>query len=337
MDAANYGPATGSGVVLDSGVVVLKDRRSSSDAEWLARLDRLGAREGFFAKLGEDHAALFVRRKDTLIVTFETSEAVMRRELDQMPFGMTVSDMRDCSHLCLIARRDTWYRAPEIYQFFDSLVDEAFFEDFERVVFFGAGMAGYAAAAFSVAAPGATVLLVQPQATLDPTLAGWDTRFTEYRRLNFTDRYGFAPDMTDGARQVYVIFDPEQTYDAMHASLFNKPFTRMLPCRNMGSDLFGALSKMQVLQCALAGCASGTFDEHLFWTYYRARRNYIPYLRKLLSKLETDGRPILGEMVARNAGERLNDQKFRARASEMAAEVAYIREKLGLRPGPKKP
>jgi hypothetical protein len=49
-----------------------------------------------------------------------------------------------------------------------------FFDDFDQVVFYGAGQCGYAAAAFSVATPGATVVAIQPQATLDPRVTEWD-------------------------------------------------------------------------------------------------------------------------------------------------------------------
>ena len=160
---------------------MLTDQRASSEADWLARLDDVGQREGFFRHLGADHAALFVARKPVLIVTFETADTIRQREPDQMPFGLTVCAMRGWSHLCLIARRDTWYRDPAVYAFFDRMVDDAFFEQFEQVVFFGAGMAGYAAAAYSVTAPGAAVILLNPQATLDPSIAGWDPRFAEQR------------------------------------------------------------------------------------------------------------------------------------------------------------
>lgn len=301
---------------------MLRDLRSSSDEEWFARIEKLGAKEGFFARLGHEHAALFVKRKPRLIVTFETVESILRRQPDQLPFGLAASEMRDCSHLCVIATQDTWYRSDKIYEFFDGLVDEAFFEDFDHVVFFGAGMAGYAAAAYSVTAPGATVVLLQPQATLDPALTAWDPRFSEHRRLNFNDRYGYAPDMVEGAGQVYVIFDPDQTFDAMHAALFRKSFTTYLPCRNLGSDLFGALSKTHILHSTLAAAISGNFDERLFWTFYRARRNFVPYLNRLLGKLEMDGRLKLAGYLAANVGQRLNDPKFRAKAQELVNKLS---------------
>ena len=44
----------------------------------------------------------------------------------------------------------------------DELRDSGFFARFRRVIFYGASMGGYAAAAFSSAAPGATVILISP-------------------------------------------------------------------------------------------------------------------------------------------------------------------------------
>lgn len=303
--------------LIDVGDDVLKDQRSLSDEEWFARMERLGRREGFFTRLGDRHSALFADREDTLIVTFETIEAIRRRQPDEVPLGFSVCETRDWSHLCLIADGDTWYRDPAVYDFIDSLVDDAFFDAYEQVVFFGAGMAAYAAAAYSVAAPGASVILVQPQATLDPAFAGWDTRFTEHRRLNFTDRYGYAPDMTDGAAQVYLIYDPGQTFDAMHAALFRRPQTLYLPCRGMGSDLCGTLLATHILPSVLSAVAGGAFDARMFWTFYRARRNHVPYLRRLINRLDSAGRPRLAAMVAGNAAQRLNDDRFRARAAEL--------------------
>ncbi len=212
---------------------MLKDQRSLSEEEWFARMERLGRREGFFTRLGLDHSALFVDREDTLIVTFETVDSIRRRQPDEVPLGLSVCENRDWSHLCVMTRGDTWYRDPAVYGFIDSLVDDAFFDAFQQVIFFGAGMAGYAAAAYSVAAPGATVIVIQPQATLDPAVAGWDTRFVGHRRLNFNDRYGYAPDMTDGAGQVRARAFPgwatiPSTYSLADARIWHLAFAWVL-------------------------------------------------------------------------------------------------------------
>jgi len=304
-----------------NGVFVLKDLGSLSGADVHAQLGKLGEREGYYRRLGDAHSVLFMDRGPTLVVTFETSRAIARQKMGGVTFGQSIAEPRNWSHLCLIADSESWFRAPEVYAYFDDLVDEAFFEEYDQVVFYGSGMAAYAAAAYSVAAPGATVILIQPQATLDPTVAGWDPRFSEHRRLCFTDRYGFAPDMTEGAGQVFVLYDPEQSLDAMHAALFKRPFTTLLPCRHLGADIAGDLLAMHILPSVLSAAATGTFDAGLFWTFFRARRNHLPYLKRLLRRLESDGRPGLGAMLARNTGQRLNDPQFITRAEELSRQI----------------
>ncbi len=304
------------------------DPRALSDADWFARLERIGEEAGYFRWLGRDHAAVFLDDGPILVVTFETVASIRTRQPDQLPLGHAVARARGWSHLGLIARSDTWYRDPAVYACFDRLVDDGFFEDFDRVVFWGAGMAGYAAAAYSVTAPGATVILAAPQATLDPALAGWDPRFAEMRRTSFTDRYGYAPDMTEGAGPVYVIFDPEQNLDAMHAALFARPHVTLLPCRNLGRDVGEALDQMRMLPSMLAAAATGAFDAKLFRTFYRGRRNYLPYLRNLLARLDNDGRALLAGLLCRNVTGRLDAPKFRTRLEQIESQLAAAGRRL---------
>ena len=304
------------------------DPRDLSESEWFARLEEIGEEAGYFRRLGQSHAAFFVDESPTLVVTFETVTSIRDHQPGQLPLGYHVAKGRGWSHLCLIARSNTWYRDPAVYAFFDQLVDDAFFEDFDQVVFWGSGMAGYAAAAYSVVSPGATVIVAAPQATLDPSIAGWDPRFIEMRRTSFTDRYGFAPDMTEGAGPVFVIFDPDQNLDAMHAALFARSHVTLLPCRNLGRDPGTALDHMRILPSMLAAAATESFDPSLFRIFYRTRRNYRPYLRNVLTRLESDGRIKLAALVCRNVVGRLDAPKFAAHLKDFEAQLSSMGETL---------
>lgn len=303
-------------------------RASSADADWFARMEEIGEEAGYFQRLGSRHSALFLDEAPILLVTFETVQSIRQTQPGQLPVGYQIAKGRGWSHLCLIADGDTWYRDKAVFAFFDRLVDDAFFEDFDQVVFYGAGMAGYAAAAFSVAAPGATVIAVQPQATLDPRVTGWDPRWPEMRRTSFTDRYGYAPDMIEGAGQVYVIYDPEQVLDAMHAALFTKPFVTPLPVRLLGRDLGAALDEMHILQSMLAAACTGAFDAHMFAIFYRARRNHRPYLRGLLTHLDRDGRAFLAALLCRNVMGRMEAPKMKARLEQLENDLKVMGQHL---------
>ncbi len=304
------------------------DLRSLSGTAWFDRIRRIGDEQGSFERLGDSHVSLFAQGSTTLLVTFESVDTIRKTQADQLPFGLSLARARGWSHLCLMAERPTWFRDAAVHAFVDRLVDDCFFDAFDRVLFYGAGMCGYAAAAYSVAAPGSVVVAIQPQATLDPAIAGWDPRWPEMRRTSFTDRYGYAPDMTEGAAAVYVIYDPEQTLDSMHAALFARPYATLLPCRNLGRDTAAALDGMRVLPSVLQAAAMGALDRGLFRTFYRSRRNFAPYIKNLLAKLDNEGRLILAGLVARNAVKRLRLPQFESRLAEIEAQLARVGERL---------
>jgi hypothetical protein len=304
-------------------------------ASWLALMDKIGDEAGHFETLGNRHWAFFVDDSPTLLVTFETLAAIRVGSPSQMPFGYAIAKANGWSHLCLIADGDTWYRDPAVYRYFDRMVDDAFFEDFDRVVFYGAAMGAYAACAYSVTAPGATVLAVQPVATLDPAVTEWDKRFRHARRLIFTDRYGYAPDMTEGAGEVFLIHDPEEAIDAMHAALFARPYVQSLLCRNLGAKIEPALNQMTILTPLIEAAGTGKLTPALFYQLYRARRRYSPYLRQIMARLDAAGRPVLAALVARNVASRMRAHRFRRRFSELEAQLAAVGTTLPpMRPRP---
>ena len=186
---------------------------------WCDKLNDLAGDDGYCEPLGPDHAALLIEKKPTLLVTFETRPGIEAGQQMGQPMAWPLTEALGWSHMALFADHETWFRDPHVYAYFDRLIDEGFFEEFDEVIFYGAGSCGYAACAFSVAAPGARVLALQPQATMDPRRAGWDTRFAHARRLDFTQRFGYAPDMLAAADHAWIAYNPQNTFDAMHASL----------------------------------------------------------------------------------------------------------------------
>lgn len=288
----------------------------------MLRLDEIGEELGHFQPLGGRHAAFFVDDSpETLLVTFETVAGIRGASDDQMPYGYRLTRKDGWSHLCIIADGETWFRDPAIYGYFDRLVDDAFFEDFDRVVFFGVGMAGYAAAAYSVAAPGATVIALRPVATLDPRVTGWDARHASRRRLNFSDRYGYAPEMIEGAAKVFIAYDSDRALDAMHAALFTKPYVHKLRCPYQGARIEGELEAMGVLPGMLELACRGEFGAAAFARLYRARRESLSYVMRLVNRLEGRMRFDLSARVCRWALERHNSPRLRRALDRALAEL----------------
>lgn len=288
--------------------------------EWLAALRKIGQERGFAEPLGKAHAGVFVEQGDTLLVSFESMSGIEALSDTKTPMGWEMIRSHGWSTLSVLSHGDTWFRDARVYGFFDQLLDDGFFDEFERVVFYGAGPCGYAAAAYSVAAPGARVLLLQPQATLDPRVTEWDERFVEQRRRDFTSRYGFAPDMLDAAHQAHVIYDPLERMDAMHSALFERHNTRRFRAPFMGGALQSEFRVLDLMPSLLAATAEDRLDTQCFAQLMRARRNHAPYLRKLLARLDADDRPGLSRLLCQNVIRRMKAPRFRRRLAELEAE-----------------
>lgn len=276
-----------------------------SKADWLSRLADIAEDRGHFQPLGKRHVAAFIDEGSTLLVSFETIQGIRALSENAQPLGWEMTRAHGWSSLSVISEGDTWFRDRNIYGYFDRLIDDGFFEEFDNVIFYGAGPGGYAAAAFSVASPGATVVAIQPQATLDPRVTEWDDRFTEMRRTSFTDRYGYAPDMLDAAERAFVIYDPKVELDAMHAALFTRSNVTKFRLPYMGSAIQSELIEMQLLQELLSTAGDNSLDTLGFARMMRARRDYPPYLRGILAAIDRQDRPYLATMLCRNVVRRL--------------------------------
>lgn len=307
-----------------------------SEAEWLDRLDEIGTGRGYFSSLGKRHAAVFADNGSrVLLVSFEGLGHIRAGTADGLPLGFDLAEPRGWSHLGLIARRETWFRSPHIWRFFDRQIDSGFFEEFDRVIFYGAGMAGYAAAAFSVAAPGATVIAVAPQATLSPERARWDERFRDKRAKDFTSRYGYAPAMLEAAGAAFIVHDPAEREDAMHAALFGGDHVHHILYRRGGAGAIDAdFRAMGVLDRVFEDAALGALAPISFHAALRRRREHTPWLRAAMGRVMAADRPYLTGLFARAALRRQQVPRF-AKVLE-DAEATLLRSGRRL-PQPPKP
>jgi hypothetical protein len=270
-----------------------------SPAAWIAALDDIGEAYGSFHRLGAAHHALFIDAGRSLLVTFETRDAA-RRTPGAVPRGFPFVTRNGWSLMAFLSDGETWFRDPSLWGTFDRLIHDGFFEDFDQVLFMGEGACGYAACAYSVAAPGAHVLALRPQATLDPGLTGWDDRFPHARHRDFTSRYGFAPDMLEGAARAHVLFDPLHLPDARHAALFSRPNVALMACPHGGTQIEDLLDQMNIAAPLVDAAMQGRLDRPAFARLWRARRECPAYLHRLADTARSAGRHALAAAVIRH-------------------------------------
>jgi hypothetical protein len=287
--------------------------------DWQRAMLAIAEGDGDFLPLGDRHYAFFAEEQPVLLVTFEDAAALRERE-DNLPEHFALAKSRGWSLLTILAEGETWWRDPAVFAYFDRLADDGFLEDFDRVIFYGAGPAGYAAAAFSITAPGAELVLISPRATLDPAIAGWEDRHRIARRINFRSRFGYAPDMTESASRVWLIHDPLHRPDAMHAALFQRPWVVPLRARYTGEGTEDTLREMRVLDRILEAAMEGKFSLPFFTWLWRGRRSNGSYLRAILAAARLSGHRKREIMICRSVTARLNAPRFARRLAELTGE-----------------
>lgn len=270
----------------------MQDTAQDRKQEWRAKFEAFASNGGFFEELGSQHKALFVEQGKILVVAFENLDDARQDINDRLPWGMNFLTSHGWSALGVMAHGPTWYRDPAVYDFFDRLRDEQFFEKFDRVVFYGASMGGYAATAYAASCPGADVIVVNPQATLsrDVTI-GWESRFKLAWRRDFNGRYGYGPDGVKAAGKVRLFYDPAIRPDAIHAALYTGDNIEKIRCRHMGHGMLSTWRHMGVLTAIVKGCIEGTSTRTEIYAHLTARKRNTFYQKQLLGYLLQRKRP----------------------------------------------
>lgn len=284
-------------------------------------LQREQGRDGFFRDLDDTHSVSLIARGTTLLVTFEHMDETLAHGPNGLPLGLDFVEDKNWSLLHFATTVEDWFRSGTVFECLDDMVDDAFFENFDQVMFYGAGMSGYAAAAFSVVAPGARVLVIRPQATLDVTRTEWDDRYPSARRLVFHDRYGFAPQMLEGAEHAVVLYDPFEHLDCVHASLFQGDNVDRVKVPHLQDLIETSLREMDLLHRVIEMVASGQFTRAEFGKLMRVRRSHPRYLRNLLTHLDGTDNPGRIALFCAHVLSRMKGPAFRRRLNHAREEL----------------
>jgi hypothetical protein len=268
----------------------------ATDPDWTTLARSLAGPRGFFHDNGA-HSFLYIPRGDTLVVTFDNLDIAMTKRADRRPWGFHFIEKQGWSMLGVMAGGWTWYRDPWVAARFDRLAAEGFFARFARVVFYGASMGGYAAAAFSPACPGADVVAISPQSTLDRTVVPWETRYKVAWGRDFSGRYGDAARAADAARRVTLLYDPYEALDAGHADRFDGANVMKLRTPLLGHRLGSSLHQMGILNPIILAALDGTLTEAAFYRSLRARRTFPRYQRELFDRAVGRNHPRLARAM----------------------------------------
>lgn len=285
----------------------------ASAGQWAQIATGLAGDHGWFAQ-GAEHSVLFVPREGeagkTLVVTFDNLDIAMDKRDDRRPWGWSFIESLGHSAMGVLAGGWTWFRDPFVSDTFARLRDEGFFDGFERVVFYGASMGGYGAAAFSTACPGATVVAISPQSTLDKSVVPWETRYRTAWGRDFSGAFGDAARTVDRAGRMHLFYDPYVDLDARHAARFDGPNVVKWRCPLLGHRLGSSLSQMGVLGQVVTRAMSDTLTPHDFHDLLRARRGFPRYERELANLALERGHETLALRLANHVLKTRPDERF---------------------------
>jgi hypothetical protein len=270
----------------------------SNEADW-AEIAAGLVGPGGFTRANAMHSFLYIPRGDTLVVTFDNLDIAMTKREDRRPWGFGFIEKQGWSMLGVMANGWTWYRDPWVYAQFDDLAASGFFAGFRRVVFYGASMGGYAAAAFVPACPGADVVAISPQSTLDKAVVPWETRYKTAWGADYSGKYGDAGQVSAAAGRVTILYDPYEPLDAGHVARFTAPNVTLLRTPLLGHRLGSSLHQMGILQQITLGALNGTLTEAEFYRVLRARKSFSRYQRELFKRALDRGHPELARKLAR--------------------------------------
>ncbi|MFK5997756.1 MAG: hypothetical protein QM492_06575 [Rhodobacterales bacterium] len=297
-------------------ILSLEPKILQSDQQWSAIASDLAGKHGFFTDLGE-HSFLYVPRGKTLVVTFDNLDIAMTKRDTRRPWGFEFIEAQNWSMLGVMANGWTWFRDPAVTKEFDRLKKTGFFNQFDRVVFYGASMGGYGAAAYCSAAKAATVFAISPQSTLDKTIVPWEMRYKTVWNRDFSGPYGDASLVSDTAETVHIMYDPYVKPDAAHAGRFAAKNVKFWRCPHLGHRLGSSLQQMGILSEIAGKCISGELDEATFYNLLRKRRGFARYLRELANLALERNHPSL----ARKVLEHTKQQGFAKLSRQMASRI----------------
>lgn len=244
--------------------------------------------------------AYFVRRSDTLLVTFDNLASVGEYDPPQ-PWLMGTTDRLGHSVLGILARQKDWYRNPDTPALIAALRDVGLFRKFARVVFTGTSMGGFAALAYAALVPGAAVLAFSPQTSLAREIVPFEHRFPYGRR-----RWDWTtPDYLDAAAclapgaEVSVVFDPFVAEDKAHVERLAAAGVTRIPLPHLGHRALGVLKEIGALQGLIGAVAEGRHDPVALARVVRARRGSLQWRRALFAEAERRGHQRLALAAAR--------------------------------------
>jgi hypothetical protein len=269
------------------------------------------------------HAVRYEPGDKTLLVTFDHLDATYDEAGQPEPWAFKFAVQNGWSILGVVSKKHVWFREEALHDVLVDLEVSGFFANFDKVVFAGGSKGGYGALAFSSLCPGATVIAINPQSTLDIGLAPWEKR---YPVAPWSGRFKDGAEEAKSANTVYLFYDPYCELDRLHAVRIAGPNTVQFRCWYLEHAIATCFQKMGILKEVMGGIIRGDLTETGFWQLYRARRRALRFARNLFVHTLEKGHYRLALRVCDSQISGPDSKYFRMRKAMFIAKEGSFRE-----------
>jgi hypothetical protein len=296
----------------EAGLTPLARDRTSLPQDFRA-LKEVGEYQLDFTPEGED-----------LVLSFDADDSSANP--DRLPWLYRPFRDQGLAVLGVKMKRADWFRGEALHDFFQSPDFRLLIGGYDRVLFTGSSMGGFAALTFST--PGSLVLAHNPQTNLDPALTPWDTRFPESRSLDWNGRFARAEDGARQAARVFVTYDPFDAIDSRHVDRLDPANLVRLKAPLLGTPLPGFLRRIGLLTELVPLALSGELTPEWWYGAIRKRRELARYHLLMADHVDTPDR--VARLMARawhlSADERRTQDRIRRMVASRKLDELFDRQ-----------
>lgn len=254
-------------------------------------------RDQRFFIAGQGANLWFEPGSDVLIISFDNL-ATIDEGFPRLPWMYHRLQPLGYAVLGVQSHAKDWFRLPAAPQMLRDLTAQGFFAGFSRIVMLGASMGGFAALNFASLVPGARVIALSAQSTMNQDIAPFEARFPfAVRKSNWTD-----PDFLDAAQAVTpyaaLLFDPFTPEDRQHAARMAGGMVQHLHLDHATHEAIRVVIKSGALPALIAAVVAGDHVGRDFWAAYRGRKAVPKWQRALLAAALARGHPRLAQRAA---------------------------------------
>lgn len=287
-------------------------------------LDRANRPKDFRAmKEVGDYYLDFTPDGEDLVLSFDADDSVPAP--NRLPWLHRPFRDQGLAVLGVKVKRADWYRGEALHDFFQSPDFRFLTGAYDRVLFTGSSMGGFAALTFCT--PGSLVVAHNPPTSLDPELTPWDTRFPESRSLDWSGRFARAEEGARQAARVFVTYDPFDGIDSRHVDRLDPANLVRLKAPLLGHPLAGFLRRIGLLAELVPLALSGELTPEWWHAAIRKRRDLARYHLLMAEHLKTPDR--VARLMARawhlSADERRTQERIRRMASGRKLDELFER------------